>query len=201
MHKAGRRVLAICSKKVLICSVVKGAWSGTAAAQMYSKELAPALRRAYPKKKSYLLVEDNDPTGYKSAAGKAAKAKAKIKVLPLPKRSPDLNPLDVSFWAEVNRRLRQQESRFDKQKKETRGEFITRLRRTILRIPSRVVAPMVHAMKRRCIAVNIAEGKGFEEARIEREGKQHCLQQIKERHCGAVRSESLAVPRTLTRRA
>ena len=50
-------------------------------------------------------MEDNDPAGYKSSKGMAAKAAAGIETLDLPKRSPDLNPLDFSFWAAANQKM------------------------------------------------------------------------------------------------
>jgi transposase len=147
-----------------MCHVVKGKWCGTAAAKMYSNSLAPALRKAYPHQRKFKVLEDNDPTGYKSKAGEVAKKNAKIEVFELPKRSPDLNPLDYGFWSAVNRRLRLQEARFPKTKCETRKQFISRLRRVVLRIPKAVLTPMVRSMKWRCIAVKKAKGGHFEES-------------------------------------
>ena len=146
-----------------MCYHVKGHWNGAKAEEMYTSYLAPALRETYPAKKRFLLLEDNDPSGYKSNLGKDAKRAEHIDVLPLPKRSPDLNPLDYGSWACVNRRLRKQESRFQTRKKETPQEFTARFRRTIMRIPRQVLTPMVESMKRRCAALKVAGGKGFEE--------------------------------------
>jgi hypothetical protein len=156
--------VAITAKKVLMCHVVKGKWCGTAAAKMYSNSLAPALRKAYPHQRKFKVLEDNDPTGYKSKAGEVAKKNAKIEVFELPKRSPDLNPLDYGFWSAVNRRLRLQEAKFPKTKCETRKQFISRLRGVVLRIPKAVLTPMVRSMKWRCIAVKKAKGGHFEES-------------------------------------
>ena len=128
--------VAISAKKVLTCHVVKGKWSGEAARQMYTDSLGPALRRLRPHKRRFLVLEDNDPTGYKSGAGISAKEALKIDVLELPRRSPDLNPLDYSFWAEVNQRLRAQEAKYADGFKETRKAFEARLKRTILRVPA-----------------------------------------------------------------
>jgi len=155
--------VAISAKKVLCCHVVKGAWNGTAAAKMYTDAVGPALRKAYPSKKVFNLLEDNDPTGYRSKAGLAAKAEAKIKVFNIPKRSPDLNPLDYGFWTAVNRRLRRQESKYGKEKRETRDEFVARLRRTILRMPQKFLTKLVKQMKLRCLALKDAQGGHFEE--------------------------------------
>ena len=96
---------AISAKKLLMFHVR----NGQAASDMYRNKLAPALRAAYPRKVRFNVLEDNDPSGYKSHAGRAAKRAMKLDVLELPKRSPDLNPLDYGFWAEVNRRMRLRE--------------------------------------------------------------------------------------------
>ena len=45
--------VAICAKKVLMCHIVKGKWSGQAAADMYTKKLGPALRRMKPSKRRF----------------------------------------------------------------------------------------------------------------------------------------------------
>ena len=71
----------------------------------------------------------NDPTGCKSSAGCAAKEASKIKVFEIPCRTQDLNPLDYSIWAEVNRRTRDQEQNW-KNKKESREQYLARLKST-----------------------------------------------------------------------
>ena len=68
---------------------------------MYTKHLAPALRKAHPAKRKFVVLEDNDPMGYKSRAAIQVKKEEKIDVFEIPKRSPDLNPLDYGFWAHV----------------------------------------------------------------------------------------------------
>ena len=52
-----------------------GRWSGEAAAAMYSGPLAKALSKAWPGKRSWRVLEDNDPTGFKSNKGKIAKVR------------------------------------------------------------------------------------------------------------------------------
>ena len=64
-------------------------------------------------------MEDNDPTGFKSKAGIAAKAKAGIVVFPIPKRSPELNVLDYAVWKEVNKRMLLQERARGKSARDT----------------------------------------------------------------------------------
>ena len=52
-------------------------------------------------RKTYLIAEDNDPSGFKSGKGMAAKKAVGIKCIEWPKYSPDLMPLDFSLWKNV----------------------------------------------------------------------------------------------------
>ena len=130
---------------------------------MYKNKLAPALAKAKPRKRRFLILEDNDPSGYKSGLGIAAKKEAKINVLPLPKRSPDLNPLDYAFWAELSKRLRKQERRFSPRFVESKEAYVARLRRTAMNFSEETLTKMVCSMKRRCQALKRARGGNFEE--------------------------------------
>ena len=85
--------------------------------------------------------------------GRAAKGSSHIDVLQIPPRSPDLNPLDFSFWAEVNTRMRKQEARFSSDYVEPRAVFVDRLRRTVLGAPASKLVHMVGNVKRRCMQV------------------------------------------------
>ena len=71
---------AVGGGKVLVWHTIEGRWGGDAAADMYGNVMAKALRKRYPKAKSFTLLEDNDPSGNLSKKGVNAKAKAKIKV-------------------------------------------------------------------------------------------------------------------------
>ena len=86
-----------------------------------------------------------------------------VKCIPFPKRSPDLNPLDYGFWSMINKHLRSQEAKFPPSKRESRAAFIKRLKRTITRVPSATLEPLVKSMKRRCAALLAAKGADFEE--------------------------------------
>ena len=165
-HNFGRKVcvgVAICAKKVLTCYVVKKSWCGAAASELYADHLGPALKEAFPGRRRFLLVEDNDPTGHKSGPGESAKRAAHISCVPFPKHSPDLMPLDFGFWKSVNRRLRKQELAFPIDYYETRKHFVTRLRRTILRSPTASLTKLIGSMKRRCKLLKDAKGWHFEE--------------------------------------
>ena len=138
-------------------------WNASVAAELYSGPVRDALRRACPSKSSFLMLEDNDPTGFKSKLGEKAKAAAKIKVLAIPKRSPDLSVMDYAIWKKVTRTMRAQEKRFPKKKKETRAEFIARLRRTAQNLPKTFIDKAIGNMKERCERLLAAKGHHFEE--------------------------------------
>ena len=162
--KAVTIACAICADKVLMWHEVSGNWTGDAAAYMYTSKLAPALRRHYPDASRFVLLEDNDHSGYKSNKGKVAKAEAGIRAMEFPKRSPDLNPLDYSIWSEVNRRMRAQEKRFRPSFRETSVAYKARLRRTAMNLSEPFLRSVVACMKRRVVACKAAKGNHFEES-------------------------------------
>ena len=96
-------------------------------------------------------------------SGMRAKAAAKIEVLQLPKRSPDLNVLDFSVWAEVERRMRRQEKKWPAAKRETRAEFIRRLHRVAKGLPKKFIDDSISDLPRRCERLFAAKGGLFEE--------------------------------------
>ncbi|CAE8639158.1 unnamed protein product, partial [Polarella glacialis] len=108
--------------------------------------------------RKFLVLEDNDPSGYKSTLAIATKLEHKINVLELPRRSPDLNPLDYGFWAELNKRMRKQELTFRDTKKETRDEYIERLRQTTTRMPAKFCKALVCSLKRHCVDLLLRHG-------------------------------------------
>ena len=160
----GVKVLAgVGNGKVLVWEYLDGPWGGSAAAEAYRGPIKKALQRTFPGRKSFVLLEDNDPSGFKSSLGMAAKDESKIRVLEIPKRSPCLNVCDYFLWAEVSRRMRQQEQKFAPEKRETRPAFLARMRRTAFALPPDVVASAVADMKRRCARLVAAKGGNIEE--------------------------------------
>ena len=109
------------------------------------------------------VMEDNDPTGYKSTAAVAAKEAAKITVVEMPPRSPDLNPLDFSIWSEINRKMRLQEANWPKSKKETREAFLARLRRTAMTLPASYINSVIGNLETRLKLLKKADGGHFVE--------------------------------------
>ena len=226
----GVKVLAgVGNGKVLLWQFIESRWSGQVAADMYKGPMLEALQNAYPRKRRFTVLEDNDPSGFKSSKGVAAKAEARVCVflgsrmllrMPLvalcgvyacqqplwggpswfttilvdacahalritslalcshrrslareanivpfviPKRSPDLNVCDYALWQEVNKRMRAQEKAWADSKKETRKEFLARLRRTAMRLPSSFVQRAIGNMTHRCEKLKAAKGFHFEE--------------------------------------
>ena len=108
-------------------------------------------------------MEDNDPTGFKSAKGEAAKSAAGIEVFTIPKRSSQLNVCDYALWTEINKRMRRQERRWPAGKKETRAAYLKRLRLTALRLPTAFINKSISNMRVRCKRLLAARGRHFEE--------------------------------------
>ena len=148
--------------RIRMWHVVEGKWNAREAVKMYA-ELRKTMAKAFPDHAArpsakWVVLEDNDPTGYKSSAGVAKKQEEGMKVMELPPRSPDLNVLDYSLWHEINTRLRAQEAKFRKNKKETKAEFLARLRHTARTLPPSVVTKAVQSMKKRCRLIKDAKG-------------------------------------------
>ena len=129
-------------------------WNGSVAAATYRGPIARALRRGRGDKASYRVLEDNDPTGYKSKAAVEAKRLLSIRPLNFPRYSPDLNPMDYFLWSEVQRRMALQ----DAPKRETAEEYKQRLRRTAMNIPKAVIKKAIADMRSRARAVVAAKG-------------------------------------------
>lgn len=160
----GIKVLAGVGKgRVLVWEYLDGPWGGSAAAKAYTGPIKKALQTAFPGRTKFTVLEDNDPSGFKSGLGVAAKADVGIDAFEIPKRSPCLNVLDYHIWAEVNKRMRAQEQKFPAAKRESRTAFLNRLRRTALGLPTEQVASSVGDMKRRCTRLLAAKGGHIEE--------------------------------------
>ena len=148
--------------KVLLWHVVEK-WNADAAAKLYAGPIRTALKNSYPGKRSWQMLEDNDPSGYQTAKGRAAKAAAKITSFEIPKRNPDLNVMDYHFWSEIETRLRKQERRWPDGRKETREQFKARLRRVAKGFTATHVNKAMGDMKWRVSQLYKAKGGLFEE--------------------------------------
>ena len=157
-------IAAVIRGRIRMWEYLDGKWTGEAAAKMYKGPLLKAMKKAFPehaakKRAFWKVLEANDPTGYKSGLAKEAKAEVRIITNDLPKRSPDLNVLDYSLWAEINTRMRAQEKMFPKSKKESFDAFKARLRRTAPGLPESVVRKAASDMYKR-VRMAVAAGGG-----------------------------------------
>ena len=112
------------------------------------------LRKHCGEKRSHTVIEDNDPTGYKSNTAKAAKSELKTQAMEFPRYSPDLNPLDFSLWDAVEARVLGSAPR----KPETVQAYKKRLRRIAMRLPVDLVRKAVGGIRARMQAVIAAKG-------------------------------------------
>ena len=122
---------------------------------MYSGPIMKALIKHRGEKVSYLLAEDNDPTGYKSRKALTAKRRLIVRTIAWPRYSPDLMPLDFSLWTNINERVRATAP----SGRETVAAFSRRLKRIALRTPRATVLAAVGAMRTRADQIWAAGGK------------------------------------------
>ena len=149
--------------KVLLWHVVNKQWCGKEAVTMYSV-LSAALKRQYPTKRSFRVLEDNDPSGYQTKKAVRAKVAKRIEKFEIPKRSPDLNVMDFFLWSEVERKLREEERSWHKNRKESRNQFISRLLRTAKAIPRSLIVKAIGDLARRTKLLHKAKGGLFDES-------------------------------------
>ena len=134
-------------------------WNGQVAAELYKGPILKALKKHRGLKASYLLVEDNDPTGYKSGKAMAEKRRLKLKTIEWPRYSPDLMPLDFSLCTDIKARM----AAGAPKGRESIAAFKMRLRHTALTTPKATVRKAVAAMRGR--ASKICDAKGLNIAR------------------------------------
>lgn len=162
-HKPCRIAAGVGNGRVCLWEEIKGNWTGAKAATLYAGPVKEALRKTYPKKRSFALLEDNDPTGFKSKIAIKAKKANGIRVFEIPRRSPDLNVCDYALWKQVTRRMRLQEKKFRASKRETRAEYVERLRKTAKGLSRAFVTRAIGSMRKRCQRLYAAKGRHFEE--------------------------------------
>jgi hypothetical protein len=150
--------------RVLLWKVIDGRrWNGSVASEMYLGPVKSALAKACPRKRRWRVLEDNDPAGFQSRKGRDAKRAAKIVSFHIPRRSPGLNVCDYMLWSEINARMRKAEAKWDKGWRETRAQYIARLRKTAMRLPKALIRKSIGDMRRRCARLFDARGNHFEE--------------------------------------
>ncbi len=130
-------------------------WNGETAADMYRGPIMNALKKHRGEKSSYLLAEDNDPSGYKSSKAVAEKRSLHIRTVDWPRYSPDLMPLDFSLWTDIGKRVRNTAPKG----RESVSAFKQRLRRLALCTSTATVRAAVEAMRARAAMIWAADGK------------------------------------------
>ena len=139
------RILAgICGDRVVLWEEVRGSWSGQRAADMYAGPIKRVLQKHRPGKRSWLIMEDNDPAGFKSRKGIRAKEEHNLTPLSQPPYSPDLNPLDFCLWRAIETK-----TLAGRRKNETAAVYKARLRKTALSMPRGEVKKAVQAIRKR----------------------------------------------------
>ncbi len=140
--------------RVRVWHYIDGTWNGDKAADLYRTVVHPALVKHHGKKRQFTILEDNDPTGYKSNRAKDVKAELKIVPIEFPRYSPDLNPCDYALWEELQNRMAAQKAPAN----ESLAQFKARLRKTALAIPEKVVERMLSSMVGRTQGIYKANG-------------------------------------------
>ena len=152
--------------KVLMWHEVQQQWCGQVAADLYSNTMRKILKKVYPGRAKWTILEDNDPSGFQSKKAIEAKKASGMSVFHIPPRSPDLNVCDYALWAAVTRAMRDEEASWpkgQKRKRETREEYIARLSRAASSLPRSEVEASIADMMRRCRRLYEAKGGHFEE--------------------------------------
>ena len=139
------------------CNAIK--WNSQAASRMYRKLSAFAGKNRIPLN----IIEDNDPSGYESGLVRRTKRELNYTVLKLPKRTPELMPLDYSIWSHIDRKMAESNERMLLRgaESETKFGYLMRLRRCCQRIPARVIANTIDSMKKRVEKLHSVRGDVF----------------------------------------
>ena len=146
----------ICGDKVVLWEDIGGRWCGQRAADMYEGPIKAVLQKWRPGKRSWLIMEDNDPSGFNSNRGKIAKAASGMRTIDQPPYSPDLNPLDFSLWSLIEKK-----ALAGRRRAESREGYKARLRRVALGLPRPLVRKIVEGIKSRAHAIFEADGKNI----------------------------------------
>ena len=130
-------------------------WNAQVAVDTYKGPIMKALKKHRGVKTSYLIAEDNDPSGYKSGKAVAEKSRLGIRTIEWPRYSPELMPLDFSLWEHIAERMQDGAPAG----RESVSAFKRRLRRVAMTTPVSVVRAAVAAMRTRATMIWAADGK------------------------------------------
>ena len=141
--------------RIVLWKYLQGKWNGEAAANIYSGEIQKLFKRVCPEKARPTIVEDNDPTGYKSGLAVSVKRRLKYNIMSLPRYSPDLNPLDFCIWADIEKRMLKGGPKTGKENVEA---YKVRLRKVAMATSKALIKKSLLSMHDRIKAVYEAEG-------------------------------------------
>ena len=143
--------------KFIVWSYITGRWNRFAACSMY-RVLCKALRQHRPlrgSKKFWRIVEDGDPSGFKSHAAVDLKKRLRIRTLDLPPYSPDLQPLDYTLWHQVSKAV---EATAERRQIKTAVVYRQVLRTSALKLSRLRVKSALKSMHNRIRAIVAAKG-------------------------------------------
>ena len=146
---------AVAKNRIIMWHYTAKHWNGDKAAKIYKGPLLASLKRVWPGRRAFTVVEDGDRKGWQSGKGLAAKDEAKITAVTLPPRSPSLMPLDYSLWRMVEEKMKDTDPGTD----ETKDDFKARLKKCALSLPKAAVAEQLRKMKTNL--QGIVKAKGF----------------------------------------
>ena len=153
---------AICGpRQKMFIREIGGTWAAAEAVKMYHA-LAAFLKESYPSRRKWVLIEDNDPGGLATRAANQAKKQLGMQPIGLPKRPPDLSPMDYAIWSQVESQMRSHEKRLGN-RKEGKAQYIGRLKRTIKNLDKKFLANTQGSMRRRLRQVYARKGNLIEE--------------------------------------
>jgi biotin operon repressor len=145
---------AVAKDRVIMWYAHTRPWNGETAAAMYKGPLLKSMTRTWGNRRTFTIVEDGDRKGNQSSKGIAAKAEVRIRAMTLPPRTPEWMPLDFAIWKAIEDRMLQCEP----DRKETREQYLARLRKCALGLPRTFVRKVIGRMRTNIKEVKDAKG-------------------------------------------
>ena len=142
-------VAAVAKDRVIMWHECGRKWNGAVAAGVYKGPLSKALRRVWGKRKFYKIVEDGDRKGYQSIKAIQAKFEVRVKSMVLPPRTPSMMPLDAVIWTRIDEKMQKTAP----EGKETREDFMARLKHCAKTLSRRFVARSIARTKENIQAI------------------------------------------------
>ena len=106
-----------------------------------------------------VIAHDNDPSGFKCNLNKAYQARAGMRILYLPKRTPELMPWDFSLWKAVTDRMTAFELSQSDEWREPVETYKARLEATARGLPVAVVLECARDVGNRARKIAEVHGK------------------------------------------